>query len=125
MPVPEDPRTLVAQLDERYLINTLVDLAQVPTDVPLGPAVFMEPDDAKLVQYVQHVFRPKFHSFGAYDIFDVPRNQFVVRYGTGASDATLLLMVYTPTQHHNLMAEPSTGKGRLMPEDRVRLACRQ
>jgi hypothetical protein len=33
-----------------------------------------------------------------------------VRYGTGASPASLLLMVYTPTQHHNLMAEPFSGK---------------
>ena len=110
MPAFEEQQTLVAQLDERYLVHTLVDLAQVPTDVPLGPAVFMEPDDAKLVHYVQHVLRPKFHLLGAYDILDVPGNQLVVRYGTGASPASLLLMVYTPTQHHNLMAEPFSGK---------------
>jgi hypothetical protein len=71
VPSPEEQRAIVAQLDERYLINTLVELAQVPTDVPLGPVVFMEPDDAKLVHYVQHVLRPKFHALGAYDRVDV------------------------------------------------------
>ena len=35
-------------LDERFLIDTLVELAKVPTDVPLGPQTFMEPDDPKL-----------------------------------------------------------------------------
>jgi hypothetical protein len=46
----------------RYLMDILVDIAQVPTDVPR-----------------------------------------VACYGLGASDATLLLMVYTHIQHHNFL----------------------
>lgn len=107
MPSAED---IVAQLDERFLIDTLVELARVPTEVPLGPEVFMEPDDPKLVRYVQHVIRPRLQTVGAYDVLDVPRNQLVVRYGACTSDASLLLMVYTPTRHHSLMPEPFSGK---------------
>jgi acetylornithine deacetylase/succinyl-diaminopimelate desuccinylase-like protein len=101
---------IIEQLDRQYLIDTLVDLARVPTDVPMGTEVFMAPDDAKLVRYVQHVLRPKLQGIGAYDLLDVPGNQLVARYGQGTSDATLLLLVYTPTQHHNLMDDPFSGK---------------
>ena len=106
----EDIQAVVTQLNSRYLIDTLVELARIPTQVPLGPQVFMEPDDPKLVHYVQHVLRPRVHALGAYDVIDAARNQFVVRYGAGVSDASLLLMVYTPTQHHNLMPDPFSGK---------------
>ena len=106
----EDKQAIVAHLDTRYLVNTLVELARIPTQVPLGPEVFMEPDDPKLVHYVQDVLRPKLYDFGAYNVLDVPRNQLVVRYGAGTSQTSLLLMVYTPTQHHNLMPEPFSGK---------------
>ena len=102
-----DISAIVERLDMRYLIDTLVDIAQVPTDVPLGPNVFMAPNDPKLVHYVQHIVRPKLTALGAYDLIEVPDNQLVARYGLGASDATLLLMVYTPIQHHNLMDDPS------------------
>jgi hypothetical protein len=101
---------IIEQLDMRYLIDTLVDIAQVPTDVPLGPNVFMAPDDPKLVHDVQQVLRPKLTTLGAYDLIDVPENQFVVRYGLGTSDTTLLLMVYTPIQHHNLMHDPFSAR---------------
>ena len=40
-------------IDERYLTDTLLKLMAVPTDVPLGTATLMEPDDPKLVHYVQ------------------------------------------------------------------------
>ena len=109
MQASETPQAIVRQLDERYLIDTLVELARVPTAVELGPNVFMEPDDPKLVHYVQHVLRPRFQAIQAYDVIDVPRNQLVIRYGNGTSPASLLLMVYTPTQHHNLMPEPFSG----------------
>ncbi len=101
-----DIPAVVEQLDMRYLIDTLVDIAQVPTDVPMGPNVFMAPDDPKLVHYVQQILRPKLTALGAYDLIDAPENQIVARYGLGTSDTTLLLMVYTPIQHHNLMDNP-------------------
>lgn len=106
----DDRQTLMAHLDTRYLVNTLVELAQIPTEVPLGPEVFMAPDDPKLVHYVQGVLRPKLYAIGGYDVLDVPGNQLVVRYGTGTTQAALLFMVYTPTQHHNLMPDPFSGK---------------
>jgi acetylornithine deacetylase/succinyl-diaminopimelate desuccinylase-like protein len=106
----EEQQALVARLEARYMTDTLIELAKIPTEVPLGAQVFMEPDDPKLVHYVQQVLRPKLYALGAYDVMDVPRNQLVVRYGDGTTTASLLVLVYTPTQHHNLMPEPFSGK---------------
>lgn len=97
---------IVERLDMRFLLDTLIDLAKVPTEVPLGPEVFMAPDDPKLVHYVQDVLRPELTAIGAPDIMDVPENQIVVRYGLGHASTSLLVMVYTPVQHHNLMDDP-------------------
>jgi acetylornithine deacetylase/succinyl-diaminopimelate desuccinylase-like protein len=96
--------------DRPYLIQTLSSLARVPTDVPLGHETLMEPDDPKLVHYVQDVLRPELARIGAYDLLDVPRNNLVVRLGRGASGRSLLIQNYTPTQHHNLMKDPFSGK---------------
>lgn len=97
-------------LDRRFLVNTLVDLLKAPTDVPLGPQTLMEPDDPKLVHYVQGVVRPRLMDIRAYDIIDAPLNQLVVRAGSGRRQGrNLLVMAYTPTQHHNLMADPFGG----------------
>ncbi len=105
-----DIEALVGRLDRRFLIDTLVELAQVPADVPMGAEVFIEPDDPKLVHYVQRVLRPKFAAAGAYDLIDVPGNQIVARHGAGSSGRSLLVQVYTPVQHHNLMDDPWSGK---------------
>ncbi|MFQ6030964.1 MAG: hypothetical protein ACE5Q6_26160, partial [Dehalococcoidia bacterium] len=105
-----DATAIAERLDQSYLVNTLTQLAKVPTDVPMGPETFIEADDPKLVHYVQQELRPRLQSLGLYDITDAPRNQLVVRLGTGASGKSLLVMVYTPTQHHNLMEEPFSGK---------------
>lgn len=101
---------LLAALDDRYLIATLAALARVPAEVPLGPEVFIAPDDPKLVHYVQEVLRPELVAVGAHDLTDVPGNQIVARYGAGTSGISLLVQVYTPVQHHNLMDEPWSGK---------------
>lgn len=106
----EEKSAIADRLDERYLVDTLVELAKVPTAVPLGPETFMEPDDPKLVHYVQQVLRPKIQDLGAYDIVDVALNQLMVRLGDGSSGESLLVMVYTPTQHNNLMPDPFSGK---------------
>ena len=103
-------KPVVQHLDTQYLTETLIELAQVPADVPSGTEVFIEPDDPKLVHYVQRVLRPKLSAIGAYDLIDVHGNQLIARYGQGTSDATLLIQVYTPVQHHNLMLEPWSGK---------------
>ena len=106
----EETSAIAGRLDERYLVDALVELAKVPTEVPLGPVTFMEPDDPKLVHYVQQVLRPKIQGLGVYDIVDVPLNQLMVRLGDGSSGESLLVMVYTPTQHNNLMEDPFSGK---------------
>ena len=103
------PQGLGANIDEGYLIDVLTELAKIPTEVPLGPDTFMEPDDPKLVHYVQNVLRPKLNDVGI-QASDVPDNQLLVKYGDGTSDAALLVMVYTPAQHNNLMDDPLSGK---------------
>jgi acetylornithine deacetylase/succinyl-diaminopimelate desuccinylase-like protein len=99
----------VPVIDEGYLTETLLELMAVPTDVPLGTATLMEPDDPKLVHYVQNVVRPKLYAVGAHDLIDAGRNNLVARVGRGTSGRSLLLLVYTVTQHHNLMADPYPG----------------
>ena len=110
MSTPDQPAKLAGMIDEGYLIDVLRELARVPTDVPLGSQTFMEPDDPKLIHYVQNCLRPKLHALGLQHIADVPGNQLLVRYGEGTSQASFLVMVYTPTQHHNLMKDPFSGK---------------
>ena len=105
-----DIEALIGRLDRRFLIDTLGELARVPADVPMGTEVFIEPDDPKLVHYVQSVLRPKLARAGAYDLIDVAGNQIVARHGAGKSGRSLLLQVYTPVQHHNLMDDPWSGK---------------
>ena len=110
-------------LDRKYLVDTLVDLLKVDCAVPLGPQTLMEPDDPKLVHYVQHVIRPELRRIGVHRIMDMPKNQFVVKMGSGERDASLLIMVYTPVQHNNLMKEPFTGKIRIPIEYGVAEPC--
>jgi acetylornithine deacetylase/succinyl-diaminopimelate desuccinylase-like protein len=103
-------RADTAHVDGQYLVDVMSRLARVPTDVPLGFDTLIEPDDPKLVHYVQDVVRPELVRIGAYDLLDVPRNNLVVRLGTGRLNRALLIQNYTPAQHHNLMAEPFSGK---------------
>ena len=97
-------------LDRAYLVETLSHLARVPTDVPLGVQTLMEPDDPKLVHYVQDVVRPELVKLGVYDLIDVPRNNLVARLGGSGSGRSILIQNYTPAQHHNLMDDPFSGK---------------
>src|SRR5262245_40450702 len=69
-------------LDRRYLVDCLTRLTRVPTDVPLGYETLIEPDDPKLVHYVQEVVRPELVRLGIYDLLDAPRNNLVACYGT-------------------------------------------
>ena len=100
----------MTDLDRAYLVETLSRLARVPTSVPLGFDTLMEPDDPKLVHYVQEVVRPELVRLGYYDLLDAGRNNLVVRLGSGSADGCLLIQNYTVSQHHNLMADPFSGK---------------
>jgi len=97
-------------LDCAYLVETLSRLARVPTAIRLDHQTLMEPDDPKLVHYVQEILRPELVRIGIYDVLDVPRNNLVVRLGSGESGHSLLIQNYTPSQHHNLMEDPFSGK---------------
>jgi acetylornithine deacetylase/succinyl-diaminopimelate desuccinylase-like protein len=91
-------------------VETLSRLARVPTQVPLGYDTLIEPDDPKLVHYVQDVLRPELVHLGVYDLLDVPRNNLVARLGAARSGRSLLIMNYTPAQHHQYMADPFSGR---------------
>ena len=114
-----DPNSLLtfidANLDRGYLVENLRKLARVPTDVPVGWQTLMEPDDPKLVHYVQDVLRPELVHRGV-KLLEVPRNNLVVELGSGASGRSLLLQTYTPTQHHQHMQDPFSGDLRNAPE---------
>lgn len=99
------------QIDRTYLIDQLQHLARIPTDVPLGFATLMEPDDPKLVHYVQGAIRPRLEELGyGACIIDAPRNNLVVEAGSGTSGKSILIQNYTPAQHHNLMENPFSGR---------------
>lgn len=93
------------------LLDSAVELAQIPSAVALGAQTLIEPDDPLLVHYVQDELRPRFRRAGVLDIVDLPGNQFAVRFGSGKGPC-LALVAYTPTQHHNLMADPWSGRIR-------------
>ena len=54
-----DLQQLATQIDQEHLVDTLRELAQIQTKVPLGENTFIEPDDPKLVHYVQRLLRTK------------------------------------------------------------------
>src|SRR3954454_4888608 len=94
---------IVPNLDSAYLVDAASRLCRVPTNVPAGYQTLIEPDDPKLVHYVQEVVRPELEELGPLDLLDVPRNNLVVGLGHGSSGTSLLIQNYTPAQHHNLM----------------------
>ena len=103
------------RLNEGYLVETLVRLLKIPTEVSLGANTLMEPDDPKLVHYVQEVIRPELRRIGVAAVTEAPGNQLVARLGRGASPESLLIQVYTPTQHANFMTEPFSGRIAVAP----------
>ncbi|MGB7054585.1 MAG: M20/M25/M40 family metallo-hydrolase [bacterium] len=106
-------KVLVDQLDRYlnrdFLLDSLVTLLKVPTHVPLGDTL-IEPDDPKLVHYVQEVIQPLIERLRYQDIIVDELNNLILRYGDNESGRSLLMMAYTPAQHANLMEEPFSGK---------------
>ena len=97
-------------LDKDYLAETLIKLLKIDCSVTLGPETLMEPDDPKLVAYVQEVLRPELKRIGIHAVKDIAKNQFVVKLGSGETNSSLLIMAYTPVQHFNWMNDPFSGK---------------
>src|SRR5262245_9103118 len=109
-PDSDPPPARVGEIDHGYLVETLSRLAKVPTEVPLGFDTLIEPDDPKLVHYVQDVIRPELVHIGYTDLIDAPPNNLIVRVGSGETGRSLLIMNYTAVQHYNLMDDPFSGK---------------
>jgi len=111
------------QIDREYLVNTLTDLLQVDTAVPLGPETLMEPDHPKLERFVQDVLRSKLKEIGVHDIIELPKNQIAVRLGAGNTEDCLIVQAYTAAQHHNWMEEPFSGKIAVPDDDEIDEPC--
>jgi succinyl-diaminopimelate desuccinylase len=111
------------QIDRKYLVNTLTDLLQIDTAVPLGPETLMEPDHPKLEHFVQDVLRSKLKDIGVHDIIELPKNQIAVRLGAGNTEACLIVQAYTAAQHHNWMEEPFSGKIAVPDDDEIDEPC--
>ena len=114
---------LTSNMDKQYLIDVLSELISVPTEVPFGPETLMNPDDPKLVHYVQNVVRPMMQDAGIYNIYEAPLNQVYVRYGSGQKDESLLIQAYTVTQHQNYTKDPFTPRIRVPREYGVTEPC--
>lgn len=97
-------------LDGALLVDAMQRFTRVPTEVPPGHETLMEPDDPKLVHYVQEVVRPDLARLDGVDLLDGPSNNLVAVAGRGESGRSLLIMNYTPTQHNNLMDDPFSGR---------------
>ena len=98
------------RVDRDYLVDQLRWLATIPTAVPLGHETLIEPDDPKLVHYVQHCMRPQLVGLGCADLIDAPGNNLIAPLGSGEIARSLLIQNYTPAQHHNLMSDPFSGR---------------
>jgi acetylornithine deacetylase/succinyl-diaminopimelate desuccinylase-like protein len=107
-PAPADQTLALIErhLDRAYLVETLLRLAAVPTDVPLGYSTLIEPDDPRLVHYVQEVVRPELVRVGCYDLIEAPRNNLIASVGPSGGPGALLIQNYTPIQHHQHMERP-------------------
>jgi acetylornithine deacetylase/succinyl-diaminopimelate desuccinylase-like protein len=108
--MPDDiAKLLDAHLDEDLLVELTQRFTRVPTEVPPGYDTLMEPDDPRLVHYVQDVVRPELQGLAGIDLIDAPLNNLIAVAGQGRSGRSLLVMNYTPTQHNNLMDDPFSG----------------
>jgi acetylornithine deacetylase/succinyl-diaminopimelate desuccinylase-like protein len=96
-------------VDRDYLVATASKLCRVPTNVELGRQTLMEPDDPKLVHYVQEVVRPELQRLGGCELIEAGNN-LVAAIGTAATGRSLLFQSYCVSQHHNLMEDPFSGK---------------
>jgi acetylornithine deacetylase/succinyl-diaminopimelate desuccinylase-like protein len=101
---------LTPAIDTAYLVGMVSALARVPTHVDPGWDTLIEPDHPRLVHFVQEVVRPELQRLGCWDLIDVPRNNLVVVAGRGETGRGVLIQAYTPSQHHNLMADPLSGR---------------
>lgn len=101
------------------LVEDLRALARVPSAVPMGAQTLIAPDDPVLLAY-HRALRPRFAALvdrvpGA-RMVELPLEQFAVHVQAEAPGPELMLMAYTPTQHHNQMTDPWSGDLRPTPD---------
>jgi acetylornithine deacetylase/succinyl-diaminopimelate desuccinylase-like protein len=96
-------------VDREFVVDKLQALARCPTDVPVGFDTLIDPDDPKLVNYVQSVVRPLLEEVAPDVACTEVGGNLLVRDGDAGTDDALLLQTYTVAQHHNLMEEPFCG----------------
>lgn len=96
--------------DPDYITNTLITLAQTPTDVPLGQNE-IEPTDPKIGHYIRDIVRPMIEGLGVGPVHIDALNNLTCRIGGGASPR-LLVMAYATSQHGNY-TDPAL-EGRLV-----------
>jgi hypothetical protein len=73
-------------------------------------STLIEPDDPTLVRYVQGVVRLELVAIGAYDLLDVPRNNLVVRLGSGRSSREGIGVIHRPGRVTNPSREESAPR---------------
>ena len=111
MPTESATHALVDRIDDRFLVQTLVELAQVPTEVPLGKKHLHGPrrPQAGAVCAARVCVRAS-SLWGRTTLSTHQATSWWCAWVDGSADPCFLLMVYTPTQHHNLMEDPFSGK---------------
>jgi acetylornithine deacetylase/succinyl-diaminopimelate desuccinylase-like protein len=97
------------RLGREYLGGIASRLCQVPTNVQLGQQTYMDPDDPRLVHYVQEVMRPELERIAGLELIEAG-NTLVAALGPSGTGRALLIQSYCVTQHHNLMEDPFSGK---------------
>jgi acetylornithine deacetylase/succinyl-diaminopimelate desuccinylase-like protein len=109
MSTASDRSAVSGTVDRQYLVETASRLCQVPTNVPLGADTLMEPDDPKLVHYVQEVVRPELERLPGRELIPAGNN-LVAAVGPAGGDRALLIQSYCVSQHHNLMDDAFSGE---------------
>ncbi|MGQ0572056.1 MAG: M20 family metallopeptidase [Armatimonadota bacterium] len=97
------------RIDRTYLAETLVRLAQSPTDVPVGQTE-LAPDDPKITAYVRDVLGPALAEAGVPLVVLDDWNNGVGYLGPRDAPSALLLMLYTTSQHGNFTDEWLEGQ---------------
>ena len=107
----EGQRALIDRhLDVDYVVETLQELARVPTEVPAGYDTLIAPDDPRLRHYAHDVVRPRIERIAADVACEDIGGNLLIRDGAAGTADPVLLQTYSVTQHHNLMDDPLSGR---------------
>jgi len=91
-----------------WLQSFLLELLQMPTQVPLGETEIM-PGDPRIVEAVDTRLRPRLEELGPDEIRRHNSGDVAARFGPDGDDG-VLLQTYIVSQHANLMEGPSASR---------------